>query len=70
MLNEKIDKLSKEFLERFNYLKDIYNLKLEIEMLKKRNKKADFSLLDLIKIIVAIILIYVIIQIIKSLLAA
>lgn len=68
-LSNIIDELSDQITEKFNYLKEIYNLKVEIEMLKKRGKKAQIDLLDLIKVIVAIILIYVIIQVIKSLFA-
>ena len=66
IIEDKLNKISNEITEKFNYLREIYNLKGEIEMLKKRGKKAKITLLDLIKIIVAIILIYVIIQIIKT----
>lgn len=66
IIKNKFDKISNQITEKFNYLKEIYNLKVEIEMLKKRGKRAQVNLLDLVKIIVAIILIYVIIQIIKT----
>ena len=61
-----LQEISNQIIEKFNYLKEIYNLKTEIEMLKLKNKKAELSLLDLLKAIVAIIFIYVIVQIIKS----
>lgn len=68
-IRNKLDEIFNQVTEKFNYLKEIYKLRLEVEMLKKRDKRAqlNINLLDLIKIIVAIILIYVIIQVIKSL---
>jgi len=63
------NKVSEELTEKFNYLKEIYNLKIDVEMLKKKNKKAEIELMDLIKIIVAAILIYVLVQVVKSLFA-
>lgn len=39
---------------------------MEIELLKKKGKKAEINPLDIIKIIVAIILIYVIIEVIRT----
>lgn len=65
-LASNLQEISKQVIEKFNYLKEIYNLKIEIEMLKSKNKKAELSLLDLLKAIIAIIFIYVIVQIIKS----
>ena len=59
--------LTKELKENFNYLKELYSLKLEIEMIKKSIKKAQITLLDIVKIVVAIILIYVIVEVVKSL---
>ena len=65
-LEKSISKLDANLTEKFNYLKDIYNLKVEIAMLKK-NKKAQINLMDFVKIIVAVILIYVMTEVIKSL---
>ena len=65
-IKEKIKELSNNITEKFNYLKEIYNLKVEIEMLKKRGKKAQINLLDLLKIIIALILLYVIFEVIKT----
>ncbi len=65
-LTSNLQEISNQVIEKFNYLKEIYNLKIEIAMLKSKNKKAELSLLDLLKAIVAIIFIYVIVQIIKS----
>lgn len=64
-VKDNLFELKKDLIERFNYLKDIQNLKVDIKMLKK--KKGQINLLDLIKILVAIILIYVIWETIKSL---
>ena len=64
---QNIKNLYNETIERFNYLQEIYNIKKDIEMLKRKDKRAQINLIDLIKIIVAVILIYVIIQIIKNL---
>lgn len=59
--------LCTELTEKFNYLKEINTLKVDVEMLKKgQRRKAQVDILTLIKIIVAIILIYVIFQVIKS----
>ena len=60
-----MDKLSNDLVERFNYLKELYDLKLEIKMLKR--KRGEIDILDIIKIIIAIILIYVIFEVVKSL---
>lgn len=65
-LTTSINKLSDQITERFNYLKELYNLKVEIEMLK-RKRKAQVDIEFLIKLIVAIILVYVIFSVIKSL---
>ena len=70
MLGINFKEFSNEFKEKLNYLKEIYDLKLRIQMLEKKiknNKKGQFNLLNLIRILVAIILIYVIIEVIKSL---
>ncbi len=64
LLNNQLTKISQELIEKFNYLKEISNLRIEIEMLKK--KKGEISLIDILKIIVAAILIYVLIEVIKS----
>ena len=69
MLRINFEEFSNEFKEKLNYLKEIYDLKIRIQMLEKRiknSKKGQFNLLDLIKLIVAIILIYVIVETIKS----
>lgn len=65
-ITNNLSELKNDLIERFNYLKDIQNLKVDIEMLKKR-KKGQINLLDIIKILVAIILIYVIVETIRSL---
>lgn len=67
-IKEKLEENSKNLIEKFNYLKEVYNLKVEVEMLKRKNKKAQaVDLISLLKILVAIILIYVIITTIKNL---
>ena len=38
-LQDKISELAKSSTERFNYLKEIYNLKVDIEMLKKEERR-------------------------------
>ena len=68
IIGEEVTSLKKELIEKFNYLRELYDLKLKVEMLeKKSNKKGQIDLLDIIKIIVALILIYVIFQVAKSL---
>jgi len=68
IIGEEVTSLKKELIEKFNYLRELYDLKLKVEMLeKKSNKKGQIDLLDIIKIIVAVILIYVIFQVAKSL---
>ncbi len=67
ILNNNILELSHQLTEKFNYWKDLTNLKLEVEMLKKRGKRAQINLLDIIKIIIAVILVYVIVETIRSL---
>ncbi len=60
--------LSEDTKEKFNYLKEIYNLKVEVEMLKKKNKRGQsIDLMTILKIIIAIIFLYVIINILKPL---
>lgn len=66
-LRNETSKLSKEIIERFNYIKELSNLKVEVEMLKKRGKKAQINIIDILKVLIAIILIYVIIETLKSL---
>ncbi|MEK6894016.1 MAG: hypothetical protein AABX10_00975 [Nanoarchaeota archaeon] len=68
-LKDKLEKNIQEIKEKINYIKELYELKMRVDMLEKRksNKKGNFNLLDIIKIIVAIILIYVIVQVVKSL---
>jgi sensor domain CHASE-containing protein len=67
LIKEELTDIKNELTEKFNYLKEIYNLKAEIEMLKKRGKRAQINLELLFKILVAVILVYVIIQAIKTL---
>lgn len=67
IIHNNVKEISKEMLERFNYLKELYDLKIDVEMLKKKNKRAQINLIDIIKIVVAIILIYVIVEVIKNL---
>ena len=62
----KVNRLSDELLERFNYMKEISNIKEEISMLKRKRGQV-INLLEILKILVAAILIYVIYQTIKSL---
>ncbi|MDO8467435.1 MAG: hypothetical protein Q7S56_00600 [Nanoarchaeota archaeon] len=68
ILNDNLTKMYNLFTEKFNYLKELSDLKMRISLLenKKGGKRAQINLLDIIKIIVAIILIYVIFQVIKS----
>ncbi len=69
-IKDKLERSVKEFKEKINYIKELYEIKLRVDMLEKRdkiNKRGQINLLDIIKIIVAIILIYVIFQVIKSL---
>ncbi len=70
IIDKNIKIIYKEMIERFNYLREIDDIKREIGFLKMENKKtkrAQINLEDIFKIIVAIILIYVISQVIKSL---
>ena len=65
-MEEDIEIIKKDLLERFNYLKDWQELKSDVKMLK--NKKGEIEFLDIVKIAVAAILIYVIIIGIKMVL--
>lgn len=60
----KIETFSNELLEKFNYLRDIQDIKVDLEVLKK--KKGNIELLDLLKVGIAIIFIYVIIELIRT----
>lgn len=66
-IKEELTKLRDSLTEKFNYLKEIYNLRVEIEMLKKKGKKGQINLEWLFKVLIAVILVYVILQVIKSL---
>ncbi len=61
-----INDLNINFTERFNYLRELSDMKLRVTMLEKK-RKGQIDLLSLIKLIVAVILVYVIFQVIKSL---
>src|SRR3989344_1349661 len=65
-LNDNFEKLSNTFIEKFNYIRELYNIKLRIEMLEKK-KKGQINLMDLVKIIVAFVIIYFIISILRTL---
>lgn len=67
---EDIKKLSGNLIEKFNYLKDLQDLKIEVEMLKKNKRGQSINLMDLIKILIAIIFLYAIYEITKSILAS
>lgn len=62
----KLNKTLNKFGEKVNYLKELYDLKLRVTMLE-RKKRGQINIMDLIKILVAIILIYVIISVARSL---
>jgi len=66
-ITSEVKKISDNITEKFNYLKEIYNLKVEVEMLKRGKKAQAINLIDLLKIIVALIFLYVIYEIIKTL---
>lgn len=69
-ISSKFEKGIEELKEKINYIKELYELKLRVDMLEKKskvNRRGNFNLLDLIKLIIAIILVYVIVQVIKSL---
>jgi len=53
-----------DLMQRFNYLKELQDMKMDIEMLKR--KRGEIELLDLLKVLIAGVLIYIIIEIIKS----
>lgn len=57
-MKQSVSKISDELKERFNYMRELQQIKMELEMLKKKRGNMDF--LDLAKIIVAGILLYVI----------
>jgi len=65
-LNDNFEKLSNTFIEKFNYIRELYDIKLRIEMLEKK-KKGQINLMDLVKIIVAFVIIYFIISILRTL---
>ena len=65
-LNDNFEKLSNTFIEKFNYIRELYDIKLRIEMLEKK-KKGQINLMDLVKIIVAFVIIYFIISLLRTL---
>ena len=65
-LNDNFEKLSNTFIEKFNYIRELYDIKLRIEMLEKK-KKGQINLMDLVKIIVAFVIIYFIIGLLRTL---
>lgn len=62
-INDKILELT----DKFNSVREFNNLKMEFESFKRKYKKAQINLMDIIKVLVAILLIYVIIETLKSL---
>jgi mannose/fructose/N-acetylgalactosamine-specific phosphotransferase system component IIC len=64
-LKKQVNEIDNKFTESFNYLRDLTDLKADVNMLKQ-NKKGEITLLDIIKIIVAVILLYVIFEVIRS----
>jgi|SRR3989344_2594093 len=64
-IHKNTKEILRELTEKFNYLKELTDIKAEIKMLKK--KRGQVNLLGIVKVIVAIILIYVIIEVVKSL---
>ena len=58
-----IDKFKKEFYDTINYLKDVADIKYRLRMLENKKGQVDV----IIKVIVAVVLIYVIFEVIKSL---
>lgn len=67
-LDEDNESIKKDFSERFNYLKDLQDLKVDVKMLK--NKRGEIEFIDIVKIAVAAILIYVIIVSIKTIISS
>jgi len=67
IVKEELDKFSSSFYKEINYIKDFYELKYNVEDFMRKKRAESGFLLNLIKVIVAIILIYVIIEVIKSL---
>ncbi len=61
-LSSEISEFKKQFNDKINYLKDVSDIKHRLKMLE--NKRGQIDLL--IKIAVAVVLIYVIFEIIKS----
>ncbi len=66
-IKNELSTIRKDITEKFNYLKEIYNIKVDVEMLKRKNKRGQINILDIIKILIAIILLYVVFETIKSL---
>ena len=65
ILNNNIMNINQNLTEKFNYWKELDSLRVDVKMLKKQ-KRANIELIDIIKILIAVIIIYVIVQALKS----
>lgn len=70
IIDKNTKRLNEEIIERFNYIKELNEIKRRIEFLEgmesRKSKRAQINLEDIFKIVVALILIYVIFQVIRS----
>lgn len=64
--DNRVKRLIDKFEEKINYISEISDIKARVNMLE-RNRKGEINLETVIKAIIAIILIYVLIEVIKSL---
>lgn len=55
-----------DIIKRFNYLQDLLDIKERLSKLEMKKKKAQINLIDIFRIIIALLLIYVIFEVIRS----